>query len=93
MANTIRRYGAAGVLVIALWQMLWAQRPGYVQSNYIKHEFHIAMRDGKKLFTAVYEPKDHSHMYPIMLNRTPYGVGPYGKDSYPSSLGPSDDLG
>jgi putative CocE/NonD family hydrolase len=93
MIRNIRRYLALSLVAFALFQLLWAQRPGYVQSNYIKHEFRIAMRDGKKLFTAVYEPKDRSRSYPIMLNRTPYGVIPYGKDNFPSSLGPSDDLG
>ena len=50
------------------------------------------MRDGKELFTAVYAPKDVSITYPIMLNRTPYSVAPYGADSYPSNLGPSSEM-
>ena len=45
------------------------------------------MRDGKKLFTAVYAPKDTSRTYPIMLNRTPYSVAPYGEGNYPFSAG------
>ena len=40
------------------------------------------MRDGVKLFTAVYVPKDASQKYPILLNRTPYTVSPYGSDNY-----------
>ena len=60
-----------------------------VKANYTKYEFLIPMRDGVRLFTAVYVPKDRSRLYPIMLNRTPYGVGPYGADSYRQSLGPS----
>ncbi len=48
------------------------------------------MRDGVKLFTSVYVPKDRSTTYPIMLNRTPYSVGPYGVDNYRAALGPSD---
>jgi putative CocE/NonD family hydrolase len=51
------------------------------------------MRDGKRLFTAVYVPKDRAHTYPIMLNRTPYGVEPYGVDRYKKDLGPSDLFG
>jgi len=47
------------------------------------------MRDGKKLFTAVYAPKDGAQTYPILLVRTPYGVAPYGSAKYPESLGPS----
>ncbi|MGA2556565.1 MAG: CocE/NonD family hydrolase [Verrucomicrobiota bacterium] len=61
-----------------------------VRSNYTKFEYRIAMRDGIKLFTSVYAPKDSSQAYPIMLMRTPYGVGPYGADAYRGNLGPSD---
>jgi putative CocE/NonD family hydrolase len=43
-----------------------------------------------KLFTAVYEPKDKSQKYPILLNRTPYTVAPYGADKFRASLGPSE---
>lgn len=61
----------------------------YVKANYTKYEFLIPMRDGVRLFTAVYAPKDRSKVYPILLNRTPYGVAPYGADAYKSELGPS----
>ena len=58
--------------------------------DYDKYEYRIPMRDGVHLFTAVYIPKDHSKKYPILMNRTPYSVGPYGKDKKKSRLGPSD---
>ncbi len=61
----------------------------YIKANYTKYEYNIPMRDGKKLFTQVYRPKDASKTYPFLLNRTPYSVSPYGVDSYPSTLGPS----
>ncbi|MGH9326781.1 MAG: CocE/NonD family hydrolase [Terriglobia bacterium] len=63
----------------------------WIEANYTKYEYRIPMRDGVKLFTAVYIPKDASasRTYPIMLTRTPYGVGPYGVDNYPKKLGPS----
>ncbi len=61
-----------------------------VRAHYTKYEHRIPMRDGKRLFTAVYVPKDSSRSYPIMLHRTPYTVAPYGTDNYPSSLGPSE---
>ena len=63
-----------------------------VRGNYTKFEFEIPMRDGPRLFTSVYVPKDSSQTYPIMLERTPYSVEPYGVDRYPSHLGPSDDF-
>jgi uncharacterized protein len=62
----------------------------YIKSNYTKREVSIPMRDGVKLFTAIYEPKDASRKYPIMLTRTPYSVAPYGADKYRTSLGPDD---
>ncbi|HWD90028.1 MAG TPA: CocE/NonD family hydrolase [Mucilaginibacter sp.] len=61
----------------------------YVKANYTKYEYQIPMRDGVKLFTSVYVPKDQSKKYPIMMDRTPYSVGPYGPDAYKGSLGPS----
>ncbi|HTK20263.1 MAG TPA: CocE/NonD family hydrolase [Mucilaginibacter sp.] len=61
----------------------------YVKANYTKYEYQIPMRDGKKLFTSVYVPKDQSKKYPIMMDRTPYSVAPYGTDKYKGSLGPS----
>ena len=52
----------------------------YITANYTKREVMIPMRDGVKLFTSIYEPKDKSEKYPILLNRTPYTVAPYGAD-------------
>jgi putative CocE/NonD family hydrolase len=61
----------------------------YVKANYAKYEYQIPMRDGKKLFTSVYIPKDQSKKYPFMMDRTCYSVSPYGPDLYKPSLGPS----
>jgi len=52
----------------------------WVRENYTKKEIYIPMRDGIKLFTAVYEPKDKSEKHPILMNRTPYSCAPYGAD-------------
>lgn len=60
-----------------------------IKALYTKYEFRIPMRDGKKLFTAVYVPKDDAQKYPILLNRTPYSCRPYGVDQYRVHLGPS----
>ncbi len=53
-------------------------------NNYIKIEKMIPMRDGIKLFTSIYLPKDRSEKHPILLERTPYSCSPYGEefDSY-----------
>jgi putative CocE/NonD family hydrolase len=61
----------------------------YITENYQKFEYQIPMRDGKKLFTAVYVPKDNSKKHPFMMDRTCYSVAPYGKDKYKAALGPS----
>lgn len=61
----------------------------YIKAGYTKYEYQIPMRDGKKLFTAVYVPKDQSKKYPFMMDRTCYSVAPYGTDAYRTTLGPS----
>jgi len=61
-----------------------------VKANYTKYEYRIPMRDGVRLMTAVYVPKDQSQAYPIMYRRTPYNIKPYGVDQYPGKLGPSE---
>jgi uncharacterized protein len=58
----------------------------YIRKNYVKTEVTIPMRDGIKLFTAIYTPKDKKKKYPIMLSRTPYTVRPYGKSEYPAAI-------
>ena len=50
----------------------------YVKENYEKWERMIPMRDGKKLYTAIYIPKDVSEKHPILMRRTPYSSAPYG---------------
>ena len=65
----------------------------FVRENYSKFEYRIPMRDGVKLFTSVYIPKDaftDNKTYPIMLQRTGYNVAPYGADQYRATLGPSE---
>jgi putative CocE/NonD family hydrolase len=62
----------------------------YTRSHYSKYEFRIPMRDGVRLFTSVYVPKDASEKYPMLMQRTPYSVGPYGVDNYRAHIGPSD---
>jgi len=64
----------------------------YIRQNYTKYEYQIPMRDGTKLFTAVYAPKDDSKSYPFLMQRTPYSVRPYGAEEYKKRLGPSPYL-
>ena len=50
----------------------------YIARNYTKKEVYITTRDGVKLFTSIYSPKNTAKKYPILMSRTPYTVSPYG---------------
>ncbi len=61
-----------------------------VKAHYDKIERMIPMRDGKKMLTAIYSPKDKSKTYPILLRRTPYSIIAYGDDFPPAyTMAPS----
>ena len=85
--NLLKISLALAINVLIFWH-LPAQEITYdVKANYTKAMYPIGMRDGVKLFTVVYEPKDQSKKYPILFLRTPYGVGPYGPDDFKTQLG------
>ncbi len=65
--------------------------PG-VRANYDKFEYMVPMRDGVKLYTAVYVPKTQTENGPILLERTPYSAGPYGSDNYKGGFRGSSEL-
>lgn len=84
---------------------LWAQNGRnvtgeWLKENYTKREVMIPMRDGARLYTAVYEPVSSSEAKPVMLVRTPYSLRPYGfeageepsKDRFAYSSGMWGDL-
>ena len=77
--------------LVALWctctYAQTTQDTSYIRDHYTKMEKYITMRDGKKLFTSIYLPKDQSKKYPIIMTRTPYTVAPYGANAYRKSLG------
>ena len=50
----------------------------WLKDNYTKREVMIPMRDGVRLYTAVYEPVSAVDAKPVMLVRTPYSLKPYG---------------
>jgi putative CocE/NonD family hydrolase len=80
------------ILIIATITLLGSgdnSHADFVRSHYQKYEKYIPMRDGVRLFTSIYVPADRSQKYPILLNRTPYRVAPYGEDNYKSKLGPT----
>jgi putative CocE/NonD family hydrolase len=97
--STAQRF-AHGVVRLAVWLFFCIavvvqaqdanQLESYIRLHYSKQEHLVPMRDGVKLFTSVYIPRDKSRKYPLLMKRTPYSVGPYGSDRFASSLGPSD---
>ena len=64
----------------------------YVLDNYTKQEVDIAMRDGTKLHTTIYTPKDNSKKYPILMQRTPYSSAPYGAGKMKTKISPNIHL-
>jgi putative CocE/NonD family hydrolase len=51
------------------------QAASEVQTAFEKREAMIPMRDGVHLRTLIFAPKDRAEALPIMLSRTPYGIG------------------
>jgi putative CocE/NonD family hydrolase len=63
-----------------------SQDSAWIRDNYTKKEVSIAMRDGIKLFTAIYIPKDATEKHPILMIRTPYSCSPYGEQNFTPGL-------
>jgi len=59
-----------------------ASSPEVLKKKYDKKEVYITMRDGVRLFTSIYTPKNNSEAHPILLNRTPYNIEPGGPDNF-----------
>lgn len=95
--QTFRFILSSFILITAFSAGALAQTPqqaavaAEVKARYTKIEQMILMRDGVRLFTAIYVPKDAAQQkkYPILLVRTPYSVAPYGPKAFKDSLGPS----
>jgi uncharacterized protein len=72
---------------LLLWLLMYpasltAQDSTWIKDHYYKTERYIAMRDGIRLFTSMYIPKDSSEKHPILLTRTPYSCAPYGENNW-----------
>lgn len=87
-----RYYVSMALFLFLLIPGVGKAQSSYPAQHYDKYEYFIPMRDGKKLYTAVYVPKDKSEDYPILMMRTPYSCRPYGTDKFPNRLGPSKFL-
>jgi hypothetical protein len=80
------------ILAAAILQPSRAQEMLDVKATYAKQEVMVPMRDGTKLFTIVYSPRDTSQRYPFLLTRTAYSIAPYGPDNYRAVVGPSEEF-
>ena len=69
---------ALAIVAIAILGPSRAQEPLDIKARYAKQEVMIPMRDGTRLFTIMYSPRDTSQSYPFMLTRTAYSIAPYG---------------
>jgi putative CocE/NonD family hydrolase len=87
MKKTITLFSVFGFLAVHS-----QKDTSYVKDNYTKIDTVIQMRDGVKLYTTIYTPKDQSKLYPILMERTPYSSWPYGATNYAQSIGPNDSL-
>src|ERR1044071_6338908 len=76
------------IFLVCALMTVKAQDSLYIKKKYDKFEYMIPMRDGKKLYTCAFIPKDKTKKYPILLNRTPYSCQPYGKNAYWTQIGP-----
>src|SRR4051812_21723888 len=70
------------IIVSAITAQVADQDSIYIVNNYYKMERQIPMRDGVKLFTSIYIPKDASTKHPVILTRTPYSCAPYGEKNF-----------
>ena len=70
------------LLAIPFWSIAQNSDSTWVVNNYTKKEVMIPMRDGVKLFTTIYTPKDVSEKHPILITRTPYSCAPYGESNF-----------
>jgi putative CocE/NonD family hydrolase len=82
----------AGIFLAGVFVARGAEGPAdtsaaWLAEHYTKFEYRIPMRDGARLFTRAFVPKDDSQKWPILLTRTPYALKPYGEDNYPDSTG------
>src|SRR5882724_13146083 len=79
-------------LILLFLLPLAGNAQNFVKDNYTKREAYIPMRDGVRLYTAIYIPKDETHSYPFLMERTPYSAGAYGDSIFRGSLGPNATL-
>ncbi|HPF50564.1 MAG TPA: CocE/NonD family hydrolase [Draconibacterium sp.] len=91
--GTFEQYNQSFPLVLGR-QVIEAPKgsPTWLKERLDKQETYITMRDGVRLFTSIYTPKDTSKTYPILMTRTPYSIEPYGQNIYSPLLSVNTNL-
>ena len=92
MPERLKRALTIGVLTVIASSTAHAQPVDdlWLRAHYRKVEARVAMRDGVRLLTSIYVPRDTAGLkFPFLLTRTPFGAGPYGDAGYRRALGPS----
>lgn len=82
----LKSFGFTLVLTLLLPSVMFSQPGISIKDKYDKQEVYITMRDGVRLFTSIYTPKNDSVKHPILMNRTPYNIEGGGPERYNSYL-------
>ena len=72
----------AALVIISFTAAAQNEDSTWFVNNYTKKEVYMPMRDGVKLFTSFYIPKDKTEKHPFLITRTPYSCAPYGENNY-----------
>jgi putative CocE/NonD family hydrolase len=81
---------AQGKVASVIWRQNGADNPARKISNqpsidtpqaFDRREVMIRMRDGVRLHTLVFTPTQQTESLPILINRTPYGIGESNSDT------------
>ena len=67
-------YPLLALLILPRFGLAQEQKPSDYSQMFAKTEVMIAARDGVKLHTEIYSPKNASEPLPIIFERTPYGL-------------------
>ena len=78
----MKRYLTIIFLLFSFYSFSQNADSAWFVNNYTKLEQYIPMRDGVKLFTSIYIPKDQASAHPFLMTRTPYSCRPYGSDQF-----------
>jgi hypothetical protein len=82
LKNSFTRRLVIFLIMMTIVSSLHSQSVESLKQKYDKREVYITMRDGIKLFTSIYTPKNNSSAHPVLLNRAPYDIEPGGPEGF-----------